>query len=121
MKAYDRQLTRSKFRRLLADKDNMFYNPSCTMAMLGEYLCLNRTYTSLFINDETGMDFRSFLRAVRLARSELIMYDNPTMQYTDVARLSGFPNVTAFRRAYKDKYGLAPSFVRNDAEESPNS
>lgn len=89
------------------------YNQSITLGDLAEQLYLSPQYLSKFIKKNLGVSFSKFLTGIRLehARNELLQTGHPI---TGIALNNGFPNVTAFNKAFREAYRVSPSAYKQN-------
>jgi xylan 1,4-beta-xylosidase len=87
-----------------------FYQP-ITLSDLAEKMFLTPQYLSRFIKEHMGTTFTNYLSDTRLsyALTELQSTDS---SITSIALNNGFPNVSAFNKAFREKYKVSPSAWR---------
>ena len=87
-------------------KYRVYLDPGLTISMLAERLQTNRTYLSGFINKEYGMNFRSYLNAVRLKELERLksLPSNERVLLRTLVRRAGFGSYGGYLRAKKLLY-----------------
>lgn len=106
---FDIKFAMQRYNKMLAQKRPFFLNANYCLENLMEDLKTNRAYASAFINDTLGTTLPQLLRKLRIEHAEQLIKNFPNMKMNEVARCSGFNNLTSFRRAYKSKYGCTPS------------
>ncbi len=99
------------------------YHQSVSLSALSELMYLTPQYVSRFIKKHMHTSFGRYLTHIRLehACSELIHTDHSV---TNIAMNTGFPNVSAFHKAFRETYGEPPGSWRSShllpEEASPN-
>ena len=84
---------------------------------LADKLFLSQGYLARFFKKNYGMSFAEYLTGIRLYHAvEDLTYTS--MPITRIAYDNGFSNVAAFNKAFKDKYGDAPSALRKKLQNS---
>lgn len=88
------------------------YNKQITMNDLAAHLYLTPQYTSKYIKQHLGVNFVSYVNSIRLnhAVKELLNTNN---SITQLAFNNGYPNLTAFNKAFRDVYKETPMKYRN--------
>lgn len=76
---------------------------------LAQQIFLSTAYLSKYIKKTLGMNFKEYLTSVRLQHAVDSMSRGQGQNLTRVALENGFPNVTAFIKAFKDEYQITPS------------
>jgi AraC-like DNA-binding protein len=84
---------------LLSYVDENFTCPELNVASIAEALGLNPSYLSREVKRCTGMGLLDLLQKKRLDRAVALLAAGHSL--TDAARLSGFGNLRALRRAMK--------------------
>ena len=114
--AYDPQKLMRRYNQLLANRKEIFLDPTFSMAKFGHEMGLNRTYTSQFVNRELGGNFRSLVHKIRMEFAEEYLRQHPDTTIIRLAKVTGFTSDTSFRRAYFQHYGrkLSISEIRDN-------
>lgn len=86
-----------------------YTDPSFDINSLARHIFSNRTYTSLAINQLSGMNFRSWLGRYRVEHAKQILTDNPTIKMDELAVSCGFENRINLYRQFKSIEGMTPS------------
>lgn len=73
---------------------------------LAQQIYLSTAYLSKYIKKTLGMNFKEYLTSVRLERAVNAMRRGEEQNLTRIALEHGFPNVTAFTKAFRDAYGM---------------
>lgn len=83
------------------------YCEPISLAVAAEVAGLERTYFSKYFRSKTGVNFRDWLRGVRVERAlEMLTHDDCTI--TDVAFAVGFQDLRTFERAMERCTGASP-------------
>ena len=82
-------------------------NQALTMKDLADHFQLTPQYFSSYFKQNFDTNFVNYLREIRLERAEkeLLRSDN---SITQIAYNTGFPNLSAFNNAFKEKFTLTP-------------
>jgi transcriptional regulator GlxA family with amidase domain len=88
-------------------------------ALAARHRCTPRSVQRLFAAD--GTTFAEYLLAQRLARAHAMLRDprRDGDKITTVAFDAGFADVSYFNRAFRQRYGAAPSDVRAQTRQGP--
>lgn len=87
-----------------------------SLSEIAEKMYLSTSTLSRLFKKQTGIHFAEYVNQVRLkhAVSELLYTGS---NITRIAMNSGFSNVSAFNRVFRDYYGIAPTEYRNQNKE----
>jgi AraC-like DNA-binding protein len=91
-------------------KEQFFKNPNLTIWEISKSLGTNRTYISKSINQETGMNFNSYINKIRIEEAIKLMSDETCKK--DILSISltcGFSSTSSFYRHFKAITGQKPS------------
>lgn len=88
------------------------YHMPVSLSMLADRMFLSPQYLSKFIKRHLGCTFSHYLTQIRLenAHPQLIHTED---SITAIALNNGFPNIAAFHRAFREKYGDSPGSYRS--------
>lgn len=92
-------------------RDN-YTDPSMCLNKLSDLFQISESYLSHLFKEKTGQNFSVYLENLRLNEAMNRLKDkdcNLTVLYMDL----GYNNATTFRRAFKKRYGVPPSAVRD--------
>lgn len=91
---------------------NQNYCGKVSLSELAEKMYTSTSTLSRLFKKQTGIHFAEYVNQVRLKHSvsELLYTGN---NITRIAMNSGFTNVSAFNRVFRDHYGAAPTEYRN--------
>lgn len=89
------------------------YNEPLQLTHLAETFFLTPEYFAKYFKQSTGITFLKYLNEVRLRHAlEDLSHTDHTLLKISVD--SGFPNVAAFNKCFKEKYGMSPSAYRKE-------
>ena len=94
------------------------YHMPISLGMLADRMFLSPQYLSKFIKKHLGCTFSHYLTRIRLenAHAQLVHTED---SITAIDQNNGFPNIAAFHRAFREKYGTSPGNYRACYQESP--
>lgn len=92
-----------------------FYQP-ILLADLANEMFLTPQYLSKFIKEHMHTTFSKYLTDIRLSHAYTELQSSDT-SITSIALNNGFPNVTAFNKAFREKYNDTPSAWRQARSE----
>ena len=93
-----------------------FYQP-ILLADLANEMFLTPQYLSKFIKEHMHTTFSKYLTDIRLSHAYTELQCSDT-SITSIALNNGFPNVTAFNKAFREKYNDTPSAWRQNRTEN---
>lgn len=100
-----------RLERMFAE-EKPYLEPRLRLVDLAQRLGTNRTYLSLYFNQERNTSFYEFVNGFRLKHAEhLLRSTDYTLEV--VAELSGFNSLSTFRRAFAQKNSCSPQEFRN--------
>ena len=87
------------------------YEKPLNLQVLADKFFLSVPYLSKYIKHHLGMGFLEYMDEIRLyhAVDELVHTD---FSLTKIAYDNGFPNLSSFNRAFRQKYETTPSLYR---------
>ena len=88
-----------------------FTDPSMCLSKLSERFNMSESYLSHLFKDKTGQNFSTYLESLRLGEAVRRLGEESCNVSGLYAEL-GYNNPTTFRRAFKKRYGVAPSEMR---------
>lgn len=91
-----------------------FLDPETSIDSLAKDISTNRTYVSMYINQEYGCVFKDWLAALRLDHATGLLTNGPIdMAIKEIAYQSGFGSPSHFARLFKEREGLTPTKYRD--------
>ena len=90
------------------------FREDVTLSTISEDFYMTSQYFSKIFKEQVGQTFYKYLTNLRLNFAKNLL-ENGKGNLLHVAMESGFPNVNALNRAFKEKEGLLPSEYRNRA------
>ena len=87
------------------------YKEDLSVEMIAEDLKISRSSVSHLFGERVGMNFCTYLNALRLADA-VDLLKNKNYSITEVAERSGFSTIRTFNRAFLKQYGVSPSQYR---------
>lgn len=95
----------------------MNYQSALKLEDLADHFFLSPPYISRFFKKKLGINFAKYLSDVRLeeATKKLEQTDN---SLTWIAMDCGFPNLTAFNKAFREKYQMSPKQYRAELKQT---
>lgn len=96
---------------------HMNYQSALKLEDLAEHFFLSPPYISRFFKKKLGINFAKYLSEVRLeeATKKLTQTEN---SLTWIAMDCGFPNLTAFNKAFREKYQVSPKQYRTELKQT---
>lgn len=85
-----------------------FLDPRISLESICEKLKINRTYLSVYLNNEYGMSFRDFVNKNRIDYAKEIMRRNPGSPLESIAKDCGFLSASQFNKKFKEIEGITP-------------
>lgn len=109
-KALSQDYTQERIREIHDFINANYYHPILLADLAGK-MFLTPQYLSKFIKEHMHTTFSKYLTDIRLSHA-YIELSHSDVSITTIALNNGFPNVTAFNKAFRDSYGLTPSAWR---------
>ncbi|HHV13646.1 MAG TPA: helix-turn-helix domain-containing protein [Clostridiales bacterium] len=125
-KTDDDYIAESNLQRLshIIDYLDNHYMEKISLQQLADNLHMNYYYLSHFFKDTAGVSFQDYLNNLRVDKSLPLLAD-PVLNITRISYDCGFPNIKAYTKAFKEKFGVLPSEYRKaiitSGEHSPHS
>lgn len=88
-----------------------FTDPSMCLSKLSERFNMSESYLSHLFKDKTGQNFSTYLESLRLGEA-VRRLGGESCNVSGLYAELGYNNPTTFRRAFKKRYGVAPSEMR---------
>ena len=87
------------------------YADDITLALLADKININPTYLSAVFKETTGINYSSYLTAVRVEHAKELLRDID-MNLSEVASAVGYNSTRYFTRIFKQETGIKPSEYR---------
>ncbi len=102
-------LTQKQFNNITQITDYIIENSALPLSLndLAAYFRMTPQYMANFIKQSIGHTFFEYLANVRLERATSYVRYSDESSFR-IAALTGFPNLNAFIKAFKDKFGVTP-------------
>ena len=96
-------------------------NANLNVEMIASEVGISRVHLHRKLKELTNQSTRDFIRNVRLKQAATLLSEKKH-SVSEVATLTGFPNVAYFSTAFKDLYGVSPSaYMSRNLEEKQDS
>ena len=97
----------ARFQHLMLD-EQLFLQPSITLADVAERLHTNKTYISRMVNQNYSLGFPEVLNILRVDYAEQYIRKHPTANQEDIAKACGFLSASSFNSTFKRITGYTP-------------
>lgn len=106
-------IAESNLQRLshIIDYMDSHFMEKLSLQQLADNLHMNYYYLSHFFKDTAGVSFQDYLNNLRVDKSLPLLAD-PVLNITRISYDCGFPNIKAYTKAFKEKFGVLPSEYR---------
>jgi AraC-like DNA-binding protein len=111
-----RRVRSARLTAILGAIENQSHDPSLSAITVAQRLGVTSRYVHLLMQD-TGRSFSSHVLLRRLAMAATMLRD-PSFQarkIAEIAQLAGFTDVSYFSRAFRQRYGMTPTELRDRA------
>ncbi len=113
------QLRNEKLKReliKLLEEEKIYLNPELKITELCRLLNTNRTYLSVFINQEFKLSFNDLINRHRVKHAVLLLKTDTNDHFSlyDIAVASGFGSVSSFSRVFKNNTGVTVSHYKKN-------
>ena len=93
------------------------YRTEVKIGEVADHIGINRSYLARNFKKETGMTPREYLINYRLERAASALIGTGDA-ISSVAAKAGYPDQTAFSKAFKKKYGISPQKYRSEQKKA---
>ena len=97
----------TRFQNLMLN-EQLFLQPSLSLADVAERLRTNKTYVSKMVNNTYNMGFPELLNTLRIDYAEQYLRTHRDAKQEEVARACGFLSASSFNNIFKKVTGLTP-------------
>jgi AraC-like DNA-binding protein len=97
----------TRFQTLILN-DQLFLQPSLSLADVAEKLHTNKTYVSKMVNNAYNMSFPELLNILRIDYAEQYILNHPDAKQAEIAQVCGFLSASSFNNMFKKVTGLTP-------------
>ncbi len=97
---------------LTIDYIEKHYQENFQVGTLSDRLGLDRSYFCRLFKNQTGMSPQDYVVHYRLRQAEKLLSSTELPQ-KEIAKAVGYPDIYAFSRMFKRKYGIAPGLYRS--------
>lgn len=111
LKNLDLEILESRL-SLAMERDRAFKDPDLSLAALAKALGVSPPQLSQLINERKGMNFRSYLNALRIEEIKRELLRFPERTILDIALENGFNSKTAFNTEFSRACGQSPREYR---------
>jgi len=94
-------------KRIITVLDDKLSDPEFSVEQLGKEVGLSRTHLYRKIKSLTDMTAIEFIRNIRLEYAARLLQQNK-LYVSEVAYMSGFKELSYFRKVFKEMYGMSP-------------
>lgn len=97
----------SRFQTLMLN-EQLFLQPSLSLADVADRLRTNKTYVSKMVNNTYNMGFPELLNTLRVDYAQQYLINHKDAKQEDVAKACGFLSASSFNNIFKKITGLTP-------------
>ena len=97
----------AKFHALMF-KEQLFLQPSLSLADVALRLHTNKTYVSKLVNNTYNLGFPELLNTLRVDYAQRYLLENPDARQEEVAKACGFLSASSFNNIFKKLTGMTP-------------
>ena len=106
-----------KFQKMMMD-EQLFLQPSLTLADVAERLGTNKTYVSKLVNNAYNVGFPELINTLRVDYAEQYILANRDAKQTEIAEKCGFLSASSFNNIFKKVTGMTPNIWKASIERS---
>jgi AraC-like DNA-binding protein len=93
-------------------EDDGYRNPDLSLSSLSVRLGIQHHQLSRILNEDLGMNFRSYLNRYRIEEAKRLLLERPDVSILDIAYEVGFNSKSAFNTVFAKETGLSPTEYR---------
>jgi AraC-like DNA-binding protein len=111
-----RRVRSARLTAILGAIENQSHDPSLSAITVAQRLGVTSRYVHLLMQD-TGRSFAGHVLLRRLAMAATMLRDLSfqARKIAEIAQLAGFTDVSYFSRAFRQRYGMTPTELRDRA------
>lgn len=98
--------------KICFEQDKIYLNPQLNIVDVSRKIGTNRTYLSVYLNNELKTNFYLYVNGFRLQEARKKLIETDTKIY-NIAEDCGFKSFSTFVRAFKAQEGCTPTEYRN--------
>ena len=97
-----------------------YVRPGLSLDSLAREVGCNRSYLSRYVNSGLGLNFKSWIRALRIAESQRLLLEHPGASAVEVGEMVGIHGRSTFFAQFSEVTGMSPGeYRRRCAGEEP--
>lgn len=89
-----------------------YVRPGLSLESLAREVGCNRSYLSRYVNSELGLNFKSWIRALRIAESQRLLLEHPGASALEVGEMVGIHGRSTFFAQFSEVTGMSPGEYR---------
>ena len=89
-----------------------YVRPGLSLESLAREVGCNRSYLSRYVNSELGLNFKSWIRALRIADSQRLLLEHPGASALEVGEMVGIHGRSTFFAQFSEVTGMSPGEYR---------
>lgn len=90
-----------------------YVRPGLSLESLAREVGCNRSYLSRYVNSELGLNFKSWIRALRIAESQRLLLEHPGASVLEVGEMVGIHGRSTFFAQFSEVTGMPPGEYRS--------
>ena len=90
------------------------YGEPVSLGDVASHCFVSREHLSRLFKRETGFNLSEYLMIYRLQKAESLLYREPKLRISEVARRCGFSDSNYFSKSFRKVYGIAPTAVKGN-------
>ena len=107
----DAQKTISLLREMM-ERENLHRDPDITIKFLSEKIGVRAHLFSRVLNEELGMNFKTFINKYRVNEAKRLLIENPEVTVLRIAHDTGFNSKSSFNSVFLKQTGITPTEFR---------
>lgn len=90
------------------EQDKAYLNPELSVDLVAAEIGTNRTYVSVFVNQQYNLTFRAFINDRRIKAAKTLLMNEPQCTLEEISSRCGFQSLSQFSRKFKEIVGSTP-------------